>query len=151
MNYTPKIGWQKYEDYIEKQLSSPVLINIIQNIASLQNPSLLHNEEDDEEEDQEDIEDYEDEIVDDKKKYALPFLPLNNQIMDDLSMLTSFDCWIGHTNFDLTPAIKNTLDNIPGIELLKIYSRYRFFIGIGKMFDFAEVRKLIEDSLIGEN
>ena len=65
-------------------------------------------------------------------------------------MLSSFNCWIGHTNFDITPHTKHTLDNIPGIEFLKIYSRYRFFIGIGEMFDFADVRKLIEDSLIGE-
>lgn len=148
MKNTRKIGWQKYEDYIEKQLSSPVLINIIQNIASLQNPSLL-SDDDEEEDEVEDEDDYED-IVSEKKKIIPPFLPLNNQIMEDLSLLTSFDCWIGHTNFDLTHNIKNILDDIPGIELLKIYSRYRFFIGIGKMFDFTEVRKIIEDSLIGE-
>lgn len=150
MKHMRKIGWQKYEDYIEKQISSPVLINIIQNIAALQNPSLLTNgdDEDDTDED-EDSDNYED-IMQDKKKFVPPFLPLNNQIIDDISMLTSFDCWIGHTNFDLTPSIKTMLDSIPGIELLKIYSRYRFFIGIGKMFEFTEVRKIIEDSLIGE-
>lgn len=148
MKHMRQIGWQKYEDYIEKQISSPVLLNIIQNIAALQNPSLLNNEDEDDDA-EEDEEDYED-MMQDKKKFIPPFLPLNNQIIDDISMLTSFDCWIGHTNFDLTPSIKNTLDNIPGIELLKIYSRYRFFIGVGKMFEFTEVRKIIEDSLIGE-
>lgn len=146
MKYMKKIGWQKYEDYIEKQLSSPALNNIIQSIIS------MHRGVSDEDNDEEEIEDddYED---DDKNEFKIisPFLPLTNQLVEDISTLSVFDCWIGHTNFDITQQIKNILDTIPGIEFLKIYSRYRFFIGIGKMFDFAEVRKLIEDSLIGDN
>lgn len=146
MKYTKKIGWQKYEDYIEKQLSSPTLHNIISNILSISN---TNDEEDEEEEEEED--DYQ--IDEDKKEFRssiTPLLPLTNQLIEDLSLLSSFDCWIGHTNFDITPEIKNILDNTPGIEFLKIYSRYRFFIGIGEMFEFADVRKSIEDSLIGD-
>jgi hypothetical protein len=147
MKYTKKIGWQKYEDYIEKQMSSPVLLNIIQSIMSMQKE--VPEEDEDEEEEDED-EDYTDEEKQDFKLLT-PFLPLTNQLMEDISTLSTFDCWIGHTNFDITPQIKHILDSIPGIEFLKIYSRYRFFIGIGKMFDFADVRKSIEDSLIGED
>ncbi len=147
MKYTKKIGWQKYEDYIEKQLSSPVLNNIINSIASMHKD--IESDDEDEEEDIEDEEDYDDDKT--GMKFPLPLLPLTNQLVEDLSMLSSFDCWIGHTNFDITPQIKDTLDSIPGIEFLKIYSRYRFFIGIGQMFDFADVRKYIEDSLIGED
>lgn len=139
-----KIGWQKYEDYIEKQLSSPILTNMIQNIAA----SHLTNTE----EEMDDEEDYEEDEEDNstKKPFSLmtPLMPLTNQLMDDIAMLSSFDCWIGHTNFDITPSIKNTLDKIPGIEILKIFSRYRFFVGIGRMFDFKDVRKNIEDALI---
>lgn len=136
-----KIGWQKYEDYIEKQLTSPILTNMIQNIAAAHAGNI--------EEEIEDEEDYE-EDDDDKKPLGLlaPFLPITNQLMDDISMLSSFDCWIGHTNFDLTPLVKDIIDDIPGVELLKICSRYRFFIGVGKMFDFKEVRKRIEEALI---
>lgn len=147
MRNTRKIGWQKYEDYIEKQLSSPILTNIIQGIMSMQRASSEDEDSDDDDED----EDYGDDEDKNDLKILTPFLPLTNQLMEDITTLSSFDCWIGHTNFDITPQIKNNLDSIPGIEFLKIYSRYRFFIGIGKMFDFAEVRKLIEDSLIGEN
>ena len=63
-------------------------------------------------------------------------------------MLNNFECWMGHTNFDITPEIKNKLDTIKGVELLKICSRYRFFIGIGKMFEFSDVRKEIEDTFL---
>ena len=56
-----------------------------------------------------------------------------------------WDCWIGHTNFDITNNIALKLDSdIDGIEALKILGRYSFFIGIGRLFDIAQVRKDIE-------
>lgn len=134
------IGWQKYEDFIEKQMSSPFLTNIIQNMAMMYNL-----DEEDEDEDEEDFEDMQ------NNKQLSNFgmmLPLTKQLIDDIAMLSNFDCWIGHTNFDLTPRVKDKLDKIPGIELLKICSRYRFFIGVGQMFDFTEVRNTIEEELI---
>jgi hypothetical protein len=138
--FTKKIGWQKYEDYLEKQISSPMLTTIIQNVA-MQHLESMEQELDSEEED----DNYEEnrEIV-----KSSPMIPLTNELMDDIAMLSSFDCWIGHTNFDLTHGIKDILDNVPGIELLKICSRYRFFIGIGRMFDFTQVRNDIEKVLI---
>ena len=136
------IAWQKYEDYIEKQLSSPLLNNIIQNIASLSNSPISSDSEDEEDDD-----DYLD-VEKDASKILTPFLPLTNQIIEDVSMLSTFDCWIGHTNFDITPPIKNILDTTDGVEVLKIFSRYRFFIGVGKLFDFKEVRQSIEENLI---
>jgi|APGre2960657423_1045063.scaffolds.fasta_scaffold135508_1 hypothetical protein len=58
-----------------------------------------------------------------------------------------FDCWICHTNFDITESDKAALDLVDGIEVLKIMSRYRFFIGIGKMFSLTDVRPLVETAL----
>lgn len=143
MKTEKKIGWQKYEDYIEKQITSPILTNILQNIAAAN----LSNVE--EEDDDDDIDD--DDYIDDAQKNVKimsPFLPITNQLVDDVAMLSSFDCWIGHTNFDITPKIKNILNKIPGVEILKVCSRYRFFVGIGRMFDFKDVRQYIEDSLL---
>jgi hypothetical protein len=140
-----KIGWQKYEDYIEKQLSCPILQNIIQNMIPEEEEDILGEEDDDDED-----ESYEDE---DNKKDMMSsalhkMLPLTPQVIDDISMLANFDCWIGHTNFDITPRIKNKLNKMPGIEILKIFSRYRFFVGIGQMFDFQNIRHDIEQELI---
>jgi hypothetical protein len=140
------IAWQKYEDYIEKQLSSPVLTNIMQNIASLHTHFI--DDEDDSENEDEDDESYLGLGEKDQSKIISPILPLTAQIIEDISMLSSFDCWIGHTNFDITPSVKNILDSTAGVEVLKVLSRYRFFIGIGKLFDFKEVRKNIEEELI---
>jgi hypothetical protein len=147
-----KIGWQKYEDYLEKQLTSPMLTNIIQNIA-MQHLDKLGDmgEELEEEDEDEDEDDYD---LFDKKKNIInssPMVPITPQLMDDVAMLSSFDCWLGHTNFDLTHGIKDVLNKVPGIEVLKICSRYRFFVGIGQMFDFTEVRNDIEKAILGDN
>jgi len=58
-----------------------------------------------------------------------------------------FDCWICHTNFDINESDKAMLDLVEGIEVLKVMTRYRFFIGIGKMFSLTEVRPLVEAAL----
>lgn len=138
-----RIGWQKYEDYIEKQLSCPILQNIIQNMLTIDEEDVI--------EDHDNEDSYEDDDIEKKNLSSLALsklMPLTPQIIDDVSMLSNFDCWIGHTNFDITPKIKDTLNSIQGIEILKIFSRYRFFVGIGQMFDFQNVRHDIEQELI---
>jgi len=136
------IAWQKYEDYLEKQITSPALVNILQSITSMNAPIVNMDEEEEEDED------YVDVIGEEGSKIAAPILPITNQLIEDISMLSSFDCWIGHTNFDITHEIKNKLDKTPGVEVLKILSRYRFFIGVGKLFNFKNVRKDIEKNII---
>ncbi len=54
-----------------------------------------------------------------------------------------FDCWICHTNFDIS-GCENVLDNVEGIEVLKVMTRYRIFIGIGKMFSLTDIRPKVE-------
>ena len=140
--FKPKIGWQKYEDVIEKQISSPMLSNILGNLLH----SKMSESELDDEEDETDL----DELDSDSmlnKQMPLVF-PMSQKLIEDIHIISNFDCWVGHTNFDITPKIKEKLNTIPGVELLKICSRYRFFVGIGNMFDFSEVRKNIEKELL---
>jgi hypothetical protein len=131
------IGWQKYEDHLDKQVSSPFLQNIMMKLMS-------NRFIDDENED----EDAESEEIDESNQNIM--MPISPQLINDIQVISTFDCWIGHTNFDITNSIKDKLNKIDGIELLKIYSRYRFLIGIGHMFNFKEVRKNIEKTLIEE-
>ena len=129
------IGWQKYEDQLENQMSSPLMNTILTGFTKNLSKSDNEYEQEMEYEDEEDSSD-------------TPFmLPMSQQLMDDMAMLSNYECWVGHTNFDITPKVRNTLDTIEGIELLKVCSRYRFFIGVGKMFDFKEVRNKIEKNL----
>lgn len=140
-NLDPKIGWQKYENVLEEQLTSTFFSDILQTIIE------QHEEQIDEEENSETI--YEDEATHQGGSYmVLARTGINQKLFDDLGMITNFDCWVGHTNFDITPKIKKDLDSVNGIEVLKIFSRYRFFIGVGKMFDFKNVRNNIENLLL---
>ncbi len=62
-----------------------------------------------------------------------------------------YDCWIGHSNFDITNDIKNQIESIPGVEVLSILTRYRFFLGIGRLFNFREVRVRIDSAVCSNN
>lgn len=61
-----------------------------------------------------------------------------------------FNFWVGHTNFKLTEDDCETLDSILGVETLDVFTPYRFRIGIGKMFKFANVRARIHNFVIGD-
>ena len=59
-----------------------------------------------------------------------------------------WDCWMGYTNFPITNKVLSILNHdIEGIEALKILGKYSFFIGVAKMFEIADIRKNIEESL----
>lgn len=133
-----KIGWQKYEDVMEKQLSCPILKTVMKNIVN-QNAGIDDTEKD-----------YEDEIEQDDidTNGHLGIIPMSEELLREVTILSNFDCWMGHTNFDITPTIKEKLNNVQGVEVLKICSRYRFFVGVGTMFNFRDVRKNIENVIL---
>lgn len=83
--------------------------------------------------------------------FELPFVrtPLGPYFKDDPFMPSKmFDCWIAHTNFPLSKSeIKEKLIRVPGIEVLKIISRYRFFIGVGKLFTIRETAQKVQEAL----
>jgi len=59
-----------------------------------------------------------------------------------------WDCWIAHTNFDITTDMAEKLETeVGGVEALKVIGRYSFFIGVAKLFDITEVRKDVETLL----
>jgi len=58
-----------------------------------------------------------------------------------------FNFWMGETNFNLTKKKVFIINNVTGVEILNIFSRYRFRVAIGNNFKFQEVRQEIEKSL----
>jgi hypothetical protein len=133
-----KIGWQKYEDAVEEQLTSP-LIQLAINQAV---PEFIKTEEEQEEEEA---------IAEDLAggtHILQPMITLSPEMAADFAIASSFDCWYGHTNFNITPTMKDILDTVEGVEILKVCSRYRFFIGVGRMFNFGHVRKELEKLIL---
>ncbi len=122
-----RIGWQKYEDMLESQLDSPLFDSLLGKLPEIE----------------------EDNYIEGAESLATQdvIVPIDDKMMENIIMTSNFDCWMGHTNFNLTPEIKSILNKIDGVEILKICSRYRFFLGIGKMFEFNDVRSMIEREL----
>lgn len=143
-----QIGWQKYEDMLEQQMQSPMLTNLYKSFYNTVYEA------------QEELADLADEFTEEELEQILKsqqkeeqvMLPIDDKMVENINLVTNFDCWMGHTNFNITESVKETLNKTEGVEALKICSRYRFFVGIGKMFDFKEVRRNIENKLLrGEN
>lgn len=59
-----------------------------------------------------------------------------------------FNFWVGHTNFNLSKSVVDIIEKCEGVELLDIFTRYRFRVGIGKCFNDSDTMKTIMDSVI---
>lgn len=58
-----------------------------------------------------------------------------------------WDCWLGYTNFGITKKALDKLQQVEGVDALKVLSRYSFCVGVGKLFEFNDVRQRIEHEL----
>ncbi len=61
-------------------------------------------------------------------------------VTQDNQMLQTLNLWIGHCNVDITPILVNKLKFVNGVETLDIMTRYRFRVGIAKLFDENTVK-----------
>ena len=71
------------------------------------------------------------------------------QVDDAMNPFRQFKFWMGHTNFSIGQNAELILRSMPGVEVLKILTRYRFIIGVGELFDIRNVRTQIEEALCG--
>ena len=69
------------------------------------------------------------------------------QLYDKMSVMNQYECWMGYTNFDITEEVKDVIESAKGVELLVVLTRYRFFLGVAKLFNFRDVRVTIENEL----
>ena len=76
-----KIGWQKYEDYIEKQLSCPILQNIIHNMIPEAEEDILGEEDDDDEDESYEDEDSKKDMMSAALHKMLPLTPLTAMLI----------------------------------------------------------------------
>lgn len=103
---------------------------------------------------------YDNEILDEETEFLDNQLQQNNKpikvIASPLGLIPYnehtapskiFNFWIGHTNFNISKPIVDIIEKCEGVELLDVFTRYRFRIGVGKCFADNEVMKLINDSI----
>lgn len=63
------------------------------------------------------------------------------------SFSKSFEFWLGHTNFDITPGVKDKIEATEGVEILDVITRYCFRVAVGKAFTGADVKISIQRAL----
>jgi hypothetical protein len=90
----------------------------------------------------EEVDDYDEAVVVPKHLTATPWGVWN--IDDAMHPMKQFKLWMGHTNFDLTEDIILAISEIPGVEILKPITRYRFIIGVGAAFNVRTTQLAIE-------
>jgi hypothetical protein len=61
-----------------------------------------------------------------------------------------YKLWVCHTNFDITPMTARSVEKVPGVEILRIWTRYRMWVGIANMFNTEEVQRAIAKELCEE-
>jgi len=141
-----QIMWQKYEDVIEQQLNSPTLGLIAGTMYDRERERLDNGDDDDFESNGDNEETPVMRLFRSNVTLSLP-----EHFHEEVSIVSNFECWLAHTNFQIVPSIKKQLNRTAGVELLKICGRYRFLVGIGRLFKFSDVRSNIEQQLIKGN
>ena len=106
MKKTQKIGWQKYEDVLEGQITCPLAEQLYDSV-------LRTMEKYQEVEDMDLAAEYAEDPYGGKPHEGEPqftAITLDKDFSKEILMATNYDCWMGHTNFNLTPVIKKQLD-----------------------------------------
>ena len=55
-----------------------------------------------------------------------------------------FNFWVGHANFNLSQAFVSEIEKCDGVEILDIFTRYRFRVAIGKCFNDSDIMNSIK-------
>ena len=58
-----------------------------------------------------------------------------------------FNFWVGHTNFDITNSIQELISSVTGVEILDVFTRYRFRIAVAKAFKDRNVMNDISKAI----
>ena len=60
---------------------------------------------------------------------------------------SQYKLWVMHTNFNVTASILDKINRCEGVEILKVWTRYRCWIGFGNLFDVEKIQAKIEVAL----
>ena len=65
-------------------------------------------------------------------------------VIDPFAPHNRFEIWQGYTDFNVSKDFITLISKVEGIEMVIPTSRYSFMIGIGKLFNFRDIRFKIE-------
>lgn len=68
------------------------------------------------------------------------FTPLGIIVLDEYTdTYRLFNFWIAHANFDITKGVRKVIEETPGVEILHVFTRYRFRIAVARYWKPSEV------------
>ena len=139
MNKQPLIIWEKWIDPFGRDTDEAKWTDYNNDIADLDD---LIDGEDDEEHETKSPKFIKNDPI---KVIASPLglIPYNEHTASS----KIFNFWLGHTNFSITNSIKDIIEQCDGVEILDIFTRYRFRIAIGKCFNDADIMTYITDTV----
>jgi len=70
-------------------------------------------------------------------------------VLSNTMASNQFDFWWMHTNFDITNQIKNIIKEVPGVETLEVYTRYRARVGFPRsgFFEGSQIMHNIQATI----
>lgn len=153
--FIPLIKWQKWIDPFGMESEDAKWVDYDSNmidIDKIKNKYLanINNQ------DYEDENNYEDEDLsnnnlnsDDNKPVKVISSPMGLIPYNEHTASSKiFNFWVGHSNFSITKDVVDIIEKTEGVEILDIFTRYRFRVAIGKCFNDSETMNNISNNII---
>lgn len=138
-----KIIWQKWVDPFGQDQDEAKALDYDNEIDTL--PSLYRTDNYDDSEDT--IEPTN--IINSKKTVKVIASPMGLIPYNEHTASSKiFNFWLGHCNFDITTDVAKIIEATDGVEILDIFTRYRFRIAIGKCFGDSETMIRIQNNTL---
>lgn len=127
--------------------------NLYEELPPIADGFLLFGDEEDEQEG----DDHEENSFDNEDKLVIPTVPQlpvtispfgTHPLNDPLNPRRMMHFCLGHTNFGLTESDVKLISETEGVDIL-LFGRYRFIVGIAKMFNPQTVKLNIQTRLCG--
>ena len=140
MKNIPLIVWEKWVDPFGKELEDAKWTDYENQIDD----GIDDIEYVDDDEEEKDL----DHFVSEMKEIRVIATPMRLMPYNELTAPGKiFNFWVAHTNFNISSAVSTIIENCEGVEILDIFTRYRFRIGVGKCFNDSETMKNINDKV----
>lgn len=143
MSQEPLIVWEKWVDPFGQDMDEAKWTDYNDDIADLD--KILDTESDEEDDQDHKIKKNKPILRNPIKVIASPLglIPYNEHTASG----KIFNFWLGHTNFSISNKVQNIIEQCDGVEILDIFTRYRFRIAIGKCFNDSDVISAINDNI----
>jgi hypothetical protein len=94
-------------------------------------------------------EDYDDELAIINNYVQTPFGLYT--VDDKMNPMKQYHFFVAHTNFNIDDRTRDQVNEVKGVEALRVLSRYRMMIAFGKSFNVATMKKRIERAVLTHN